>query len=51
MIEIGSIIEEKSVLSYLQNRNLAKQYKSAKMKLVSGFRGKLDFKERQPKGS
>ncbi len=48
MKRIYTILEEKSVILYLQKRNLLKQYKVAKEKVLSWFVNKSDFKERKP---
>ena len=46
-----AIYEEENVFVYLQKRQLIKQYKAAKEKLLAWFMSWLDFKERNPKWS
>ncbi len=43
------ILEEKSVLKFLQKRNLVTQYKKAKYYLEMGYLGNVDSKVRRPK--
>ena len=45
------VYEEKSVVAYLEARNLIKQYKKAEIYLLAGLNGQVRFKQRHPKGS
>jgi plasmid maintenance system killer protein len=45
------VLEEEYIVSYLQKRQLLKQYKHAKEKLIAWIVWWLDFKERQPQWS
>ncbi len=53
MIRITAIFEDvdAGVVSYLQKRNLIKQYKKAKKKILDWYTSDLDLKERKPKDS
>lgn len=51
MKKIDSIIEEKWIREFLIKRWLIKQYKINKIKLVSWYLWKIDFKERKPNWS
>jgi len=51
MHKIAQIFERKEILSYLEARNLLKQYKKAKHYLLQGNTLQVKFKERNPKGS
>lgn len=48
MTHITSVVEHKSVLPYLQKRNLTDQYKKAKNFLLSGKAHLVQFKLRRP---
>ena len=45
------ILEDKSISTFLEKRQLTKQYKKAKQTVLSDINNKVDFKERQQKGS
>lgn len=47
-MKVKKIIERNDVASYLEQRNLAKQYKKAKKYILFGFFGLVDFKKRKP---
>ena len=47
----SAILEKNEIFDYLVTRNLLKQYKQAKLKILSNYRWKTDFKERKPTGS
>ncbi len=49
MINIENIFEEDWIEKYLEKRNLLKQYKNNKGKLLIWYLWKLDFKLRKPK--
>lgn len=44
------ILEKEDILTYLMARGLVKQYKKAKLYLLSGYQSQVRFKERNPKG-
>ena len=48
MIDIDNILEEKDIIIELAKRNLLKQYKSVKNKILSGNLAKSDLKKRKP---
>ncbi|HBB27553.1 TPA: hypothetical protein DCZ36_03610 [Candidatus Gracilibacteria bacterium] len=46
-----NVFENPKIIDFLEKRNLLKQYKKSKKKLLSSEVGGLDFKEREPKKS
>ena len=51
MRKILRIFERKDILEDLESRSLVQQYKKAKNYLLQGYALKVQFKERNPKGS
>ena len=48
MIDLDNILEEKDIIIELAKKNLLKQYKSVKNKILSGNLAKSDLKQRKP---
>ena len=48
MLQVKNIIEHKDVASFLIKRDLVKQYKKAKNKILSWDLKSIDFRKRRP---